>query len=107
MGAEFKIGFLGAGKMASALAKGFIQAGLVQPNALLASDPVESSRTAFKEIGAHTTAFNPDVANFARVLVLAVKPDQVTDVLREIGPSFTDDHLLISIAAGVPLVKLE
>ena len=107
MGAEFKIGFLGAGKMASALAKGFIKAGLVQANAVLASDPIDGARAAFKEFGANTTAFNPDVANFARVLILAVKPDQVADVLREIGPNFTDDHLLMSIAAGVPLAKLE
>jgi pyrroline-5-carboxylate reductase len=107
MGAELKIGFLGAGKMASALAKGFIQAGLVQPTALLASDPIEAARGNFKEMGANTTAFNPDVASFARVLILAVKPDQVADVLQEVAPKFTDDHLLISIAAGVPLSKLE
>src|SRR5688500_3548701 len=107
MGAELKIGFLGAGKMASALVKGFAAADLVKPTAILAADPVEAARASFKEMGANTTAFNPDVVNFARVIFLAVKPDQVADVLREVEPHFTDEHLLISIAAGVPISKLE
>ena len=44
---------------------------------------------------------------FANVLVLAVKPDQVGGVLAEVRDQFTRKHLLISIAAGVPLAKLE
>lgn len=107
MGAELRIGFLGAGKMATALAKGFAAAGLVKPSAILAADPVEAARASFKELGANTSALNPDVVNFARVVFLAVKPDQVADVLREVAPNFTEEHLLISIAAGVPLSKLE
>ena len=107
MGAELKIGFLGAGKMAMALAKGFVQAKLVRPEGLLASDPVEAARDTFKESGAATTASNSEVARFARVLIVAVKPDQVADVLREVSQAFTDEHVLISIAAGVPLSRLE
>jgi pyrroline-5-carboxylate reductase len=108
MSARLSIGFLGAGKMASALAKGFVQAGLAKAEQIIASDPVEPARSAFaKEVGAKTTAFNPDVLKSATVLLLAVKPDQVADVLKEIRTSFTEKHLLISIAAGVTLVKLE
>jgi len=108
MSARLTIGFLGAGKMASALAKGFIHAGLVTAADILASDPVDAARTSFaKETGAKTTAFNPEVAKFANVLILAVKPDQAAGVLAEIRDDFTDQHLLISIAAGVPLAKLE
>jgi pyrroline-5-carboxylate reductase len=54
-----------------------------------------------------TTAFNPDVLKFANVIVLAVKPDLVNDVLAEVRPHFTEKHLLISIAAGVPIARLE
>lgn len=107
MGVELKIGFLGAGKMAAALAKGFIQAKLVRPEGLLASDPVEAARASFKESGATSTASNSDVVRFARVIILAVKPDHVADVLRDVSEGFTDGHLLVSIAAGVPLAKLE
>jgi len=75
---------------------------------IIGSDPLEASRAVFsKEIGAKTTASNPAVVKSARVLVLAVKPDQVPAVLVEIRGAFTPDHLLISIAAGVPLARLE
>lgn len=108
MSSNLKIGFLGAGKMALALGKGFIKAGLVRAENLLASDPVEAPRNAFaKEVGAMTTASNPDVLKFAEVLLLAVKPDKVAPLLAEIRPLFTEKHLLISVAAGVPLARLE
>lgn len=108
MGSTLKIGFLGAGKMASALAKGFLSAKIVAPDQLIASDVYEGARAAFsKDVGATATASNLDVIRFANVLVLAVKPDQVTNVLSEMKPAFTRDQLLISIAAGVPLKKME
>jgi pyrroline-5-carboxylate reductase len=108
MPSSLKIGFLGAGKMATALAKGFVRAGLVTPENTLASDPLEVARTSFtKDVGAGTTASNLEVVQFASALVLAVKPDQVPDVLGEVRNNFTGDHVLISIAAGVPIVKIE
>jgi pyrroline-5-carboxylate reductase len=108
MASKLTIGFLGAGKMATALAKGFVQARLVTPQHLIASDVNESAAAAFvKEVGAKTTAFNPDVARFAEVLILAVKPDQVDALLSEIRDHFSEKHLLISIAAGVTLARLE
>jgi len=108
MASNLTIGFLGAGKMATALAKGFIQAKLVTVQQVIASDPVEAARAAFaREVGAKTTGFNPDVVNFASVLVLSVKPDQVDSVLGEISRQVVERHLLISIGAGIPLERLE
>jgi len=108
MAAELKIGFLGAGKMATALAKGFIRAGLVSADQVLASDPSETACRSFAEAtGSRTTKSNLDVVEFASVLILAVKPDQVSAVLGEVRPRFQKEHLLISIAAGVPLSRLE
>ena len=108
MAAKLTIGFLGAGKMATALAKGFASAGLVETAQIRASDPSPEARAAFaKETGAKTTASNIDVVQFANVLVVAVKPAHVAELLEEIRLALTARHLLISIAAGVPIAKLE
>ncbi|MEI7731121.1 MAG: pyrroline-5-carboxylate reductase [Verrucomicrobiota bacterium] len=107
MNATLKLGFLGAGKMATALAKGFLNAHLVKPAGLMASDISEAARNHFAaETGAQVTDLNTAVVRFANVLIIAVKPAQVAEVLHEIKPVFTDKHLLISIAAGVTLPKL-
>jgi pyrroline-5-carboxylate reductase len=108
MSSTLKLGFLGAGKMATALVKGFIQGGLATTSSVLASDVSEAARAAIeKETGIKAVNFNPDVLRFAPVLLLAVKPDQVNDVLAEVRAGFTEKHLLISIAAGVTLARLE
>src|SRR6186713_3373940 len=108
MAVKLTIGFLGAGKMATALAKGFVAAGLTTAKQIIASDPVDAARKYFsKETGAKTTNSNLEVVRFADVLVLAVKPGNVAELLQEIRGSFTEKHLLISIAAGVPIAKLE
>ncbi|MFM1768619.1 MAG: Pyrroline-5-carboxylate reductase [Verrucomicrobiota bacterium] len=108
MSSGLKIGFLGAGKMATALARGFVSAGLAKPADLLASDPSEAARHSFaQETGAQAGQDNLAVVRACSILILAVKPDQVAAVLEGIRPAFTPEHLLVSIAAGVPLARLE
>jgi pyrroline-5-carboxylate reductase len=108
MSKALSIGFLGAGKMATALAKGFIRAGLTSTSALTASDPFEAARKSFiAETGAKATASNKEAAQAAQILVIAVKPDQVEGLLQELHSTLRGDQLLISIAAGVSLAKME
>ncbi len=108
MASRLTIGFFGTGKMATALAQGFIRTGLVTPRQVMGSDALPAARIAFgKATGARIAGTNPAVAEFANVLILAVKPDQIGVVLGEIRDAFTSRHLLISIAAGVPTGKLE
>jgi pyrroline-5-carboxylate reductase len=108
MATNLKIGFLGAGKMATALAKGFIRAGIVFPKEIIASARSDATQKFFAtETGAKTTAQNSDVLKFADVIILGVKPNQTAEVLAEVRGHFTNQPLLISIAAGVTLAKLE
>jgi pyrroline-5-carboxylate reductase len=108
MAAKLTIGFLGAGRMATALAQGFVQAGIVRPTQIFASDVFPAARKAFgAATGAKICASNADVLRNASVIILAVKPQQAAEVLAEINPLFTPRHLLVSIAAGITLAKME
>jgi pyrroline-5-carboxylate reductase len=93
--------------MATALAKGLVATRFTSADAILASDPSSASRDAFSRTsGARGTASNSDVVRGADVLVLAVKPGHVAEVLTEIRAEVQPRHLIISIAAGVPLKTL-
>lgn len=108
MTSTLTMGFIGCGKMATALAQGFIRANLVAPAHLLGSDVAESSREAFSRItGAKTTSSNGEVLRAAEVVMLAVKPDQVPGVIGEVRDEVKPSHLILSIAAGVTLARLE
>jgi pyrroline-5-carboxylate reductase len=100
-------GFLGAGRMAIALARGFLTAGWVRAEEILASDLDRDARERFsREVGGRTTAVNREVAA-APTLVVAVKPPHVSEVLREIREVVGPQHLVISIAAGITIAQLE
>jgi len=98
------IGFVGAGQMATALGQGLVRAGLASPDRLLASDPAPEARERFaRATGARAVADNLEVANAAEVLFLAVKPQQIAQVLGELAGRIAGDRLVVSIAAGVRL----
>ncbi len=102
-----KVGFLGAGQMATALAKGWLDAGLVTAATLRASDPFPAARERFRAAtGGAVTADNHEVVKNSRVLVLAVKPQMMAPLLAEISGEIQESHVVISIAAGVTLKKL-
>lgn len=94
--------------MAGALARGFRQAGLVGPAELLASDVLPEARARFAaETGGAATPDNREVVGRASTLIVAVKPAMVTGVLEGIRDLVTPAHLVISIAAGLPIARLE
>jgi pyrroline-5-carboxylate reductase len=102
-----RIGFLGAGRMATALARGWLNAGLLDAAHCRASDPVESARRTFTtETGCLATGDNRAVVAESDVLLFAVKPQSMTALLDEIRPHVAARHLFVSIAAGVTLRQL-
>lgn len=100
-------GFIGSGKMATALVRGMIRAGMAAPDTIAVSDPVDAAREALaKETGVATCDSNLEVAGRSDVLVLAVKPQSMAGALAELRPAVGSRHLVISIAAGIPLATL-
>lgn len=103
-----RLGFIGAGKMGTALARGLVRANILGPEQIIAGDPDARAREAFaREVGGIATADNGEVVNRARVIVLAVKPQLVVSVLESVKGRFTSEHLVVSLAAGVPIARLE
>ena len=102
------IGFIGAGRMAAALARGLVASGLVAPENLIASDPVPAGRKAFGQaVGCETTDSNADVLAKAKVIFLAFKPHQLDEATETVRDQFDGSYLVISILAGVRLAKLD
>jgi pyrroline-5-carboxylate reductase len=103
-----KIGFVGGGNMAGALVRGLLQSGTVTPDQIRASD-VKEERLAelHDKYGIHTTADNEELARWADVVVVAVKPQIVDRILAPIASALTEGDLVVSIAAGVPIEALE
>ena len=106
-GDALRIGFLGTGQMATALARGWLAANLMWPDRIVGSDPVEAAREKFQSAsGAKVVADNREVVTASDVLVLAVKPQSMAGLLAEIAPVVGPRHLIVSIAAGITLRQL-
>ncbi|MCF6154778.1 MAG: pyrroline-5-carboxylate reductase [Candidatus Brocadia sp.] len=103
-----KIGFIGGGKMGEALSKGIINAKLNTPDNIMVSDVIaERCKLLNKEIGIKTTQNNKDVVSFADVIILAIKPQMMNEVLSNLKNDITPRHLVVSIAAGIPIRFIE
>lgn len=102
------IGFLGGGQMAEAIIKGLISRDFLPQDKIMASDPSKDRRDYLEKIyGVRVSSDNKDVVDASDVIILAVKPQVVLGVLDDIREHITAGHLMISIAAGVPLATLE
>ncbi|MFO0880026.1 MAG: pyrroline-5-carboxylate reductase [Gemmataceae bacterium] len=103
-----RIGFLGAGRMATALCRAWVRAGRITASTTLASDPVAQARQAFtQETGCPATPDNRAVASQADLLLLAVKPQTMSAVLTEVADLVrTRRPLVVSIAAGITLEQM-
>lgn len=102
------IAFIGAGFMGGALIRGILQAGLYAPNEVIASD-VNSARlqSLAMELGVVAAPSNAAAVEGAGIVLLAVKPQVVATVLEDLCPTVSEQQLVISIAAGVPLAFLQ
>ena len=88
-----RVGMIGAGRMATALARGFIEAHVVAADKIAASDPVAAAREAFSRdvAGVKVSDDNASVVEAADVLILAVKPQTMDAVLTEIRSAIAPD----------------
>jgi pyrroline-5-carboxylate reductase len=109
-----KLGFIGAGNMAEALARGLLSAKIFTASDLIASDVEGARRNKLKRsLKIETTIDNLEVIRRSRTIVIAVKPQNLNQVLEAIRSADEESavevagKLFISIAAGVTIARLE
>ncbi len=102
-----RFGFVGAGKLASSVIRGFLLKKVCEPAAIIASEPNEAIRTQLgAELGISCTTENTKVTKDAEVIFLGVKPQVVLPVLRELAGTISG-KLVVSFAAGIRIHSME
>jgi pyrroline-5-carboxylate reductase len=103
-----KLGFIGVGKMGSALLSGILRAGRIREDEVWVRDPVpaavEAARGAWPKVGVAVS--NREIFERCETVLLCVKPGEARPTLEEAAPA-SEDRLLVSIAAGISLEQLE
>lgn len=100
-----KIGFIGAGNMAEAIIKGLAATGDCEIRVTNRSNQAKLEK--MKEDYGVIPAFFTEVVKDSEILILAVKPKDVAEVLAQVSKEREGNQLLISVAAGIPLALLE
>jgi pyrroline-5-carboxylate reductase len=104
---SYRLGFIGAGKLAGSVIRGLMRAKFCPPGAIIASEPNEQTRGGLqKESGVSVTAENAEVAEKAEVIFIGVKPPMVLAVLRELSDKL-QNKVVISLAGGVRISSME
>ncbi|MEZ4872865.1 MAG: pyrroline-5-carboxylate reductase [Bdellovibrionales bacterium] len=102
-----KIGFIGAGNMGQAIIRGLLAGGM-DPQRICATAKTKRKLDYLEsKYGIRTLKNNEEVVDICDVIILAVKPQDLYEVIEPIAKSFSDDKIVISLAAGIPLVNLK
>jgi pyrroline-5-carboxylate reductase len=101
------IGFIGSGNMAEAMINGVLKAGVYRPGKVFTSD-IRPERLEYlrEHYGVRTTENNAELASKSDIVVLSVKPQNMTEVLNGIKDTVRDHSLVVSIAAGITVSNI-
>ena len=101
-----KLGVIGAGNMGSAIIKGYLAGGAEPQSVMVCGHHPERLEKMSEELGIVVVASAAELAGASDVVLLAVKPKDAAKVLEEIDSAFTQEKLLVSIAAGKTIAEL-
>lgn len=103
-----KIGFIGSGNMAQAIIKALIDSKTVSEKQIFVSNRSEKKlERVVQELGVQPARSNEDVVDQSDIVILATKPQDLMAAIEPIAMSFEPHHMVVSLAAGIPLRKLE
>ena len=103
-----KIAIIGAGNIAEALVSGLLQGQVVQPSQIFATDVVGERLSHFEtRYGVRVGSNNAEAVKEATIVILCVKPQVLDEVLAELKFSGRTQPLVISVAAGITIARIQ
>jgi competence protein ComER len=104
-----RIGVIGTGSMGSILLEAWLSAKALSPDQLIVYNrtPAKAVGLAEKYPGMIVAQSNPELAQRSSIILLCVKPSEYNEMLGQLGPALTKNHLLITITSPIKLGQLE
>ncbi len=102
-----RLGIIGGGNLGISIAEGLLIANYIQPSNLIITRRKVSLLDSFKQQGIITSADNADAVNNARIVILAVKPKQVAEVLIPLKDNWQPGQVMVSVVTGVTITELQ
>ncbi|OFZ10863.1 MAG: hypothetical protein A2Z20_03820 [Bdellovibrionales bacterium RBG_16_40_8] len=103
-----KIGIMGVGNMGQAVLSAFIDSGIVpRENIIIANRSERKLKKVANEFQVRSVNTNEQLIDESNVVIIGVKPQDLYQAIEPIASSFHEDHVVISLAAGIPLASLE
>jgi pyrroline-5-carboxylate reductase len=102
-----KIAIIGGGNLGTAIAEGLIQSGFVQPKHILITKRNIRTLNELERSGVLVSDKNEEAVRYADLVILAVKPYQVNDILRSLKEEFRPEtHVLVSVVTGISIDQI-
>jgi pyrroline-5-carboxylate reductase len=102
-----KIGIIGGGNLGRSIAMGLVKSKKIEPSNIMVSRRKVHLIEDMKSLGIQVSNDNNIVAEFADVLILAVKPHQAVEVTNNIKPKIRKDHILVSVVTGIKIDQFQ
>ncbi len=102
-----KIAIIGGGNLGSAIAEGLLKSKFCEPSDLTVTKRKTETLQKLKDKGVKIISDNAEAATSSELIILAVKPYQVSDVLNSFKMQLTDNHILVSVVTGVLISEIQ
>lgn len=104
---ERRVAILGGGKMGEALLSGLLRSGRSPDEIMVTARREERAAELAETYGVQTALDNQEAVAWTKVLVLAVKPQDMEALLEQIAGAVTEEHVIVSVAAGIRCALIE
>ncbi|KIC92996.1 pyrroline-5-carboxylate reductase [Flavihumibacter solisilvae] len=101
-----KIAIIGGGNLGISIAEGLLAAGFTDAANITVTRRNVTLLQPLQQKGIHVTSDNRDAVSASDVVVLAVKPFQVKEVVKEIAPVTSEKHVIVSVVTGVDITEI-